>query len=120
LKDKHGTLNPPIGQVQRHIRGTVDLPAAGMSEQLRATESSLYDEKKGIYRINGGDGYIQYAKFSKDGVEIQSINAYGASARPESPHYTSQMELFLNQKMRKMTLKIEEVFKNAVKIYAPK
>jgi acyl-homoserine-lactone acylase len=120
LKDKHGSLNPPLGQVQRHIRGTVNLPAAGMSEQLRATESSLHDEKKGIYRINGGDGYIQYAKFSKDGVEIQSINAYGASARPESPHYTSQMELFLNQKMRKMTLKKEEVFKNAVKIYAPK
>lgn len=120
LKEKHGHLNPPLGQVQRHIRGKVSLPAAGMSEQLRATESSLYDEKKGIYRINGGDGYIQYAKFSPQGVEIQTINAYGASARPESPHYTSQMELFINQKMRSMSLKKEDVYKKAVKIYQPK
>jgi acyl-homoserine-lactone acylase len=64
----------------------------------------LYDKKKGIFRLNSGDGYIQMAKFGKEGVEIGSVNAYGASARPESPHYTDQMEMFVNQQFKRTYL----------------
>lgn len=74
------------------------MPAGGLSEVPRATDAKLYDKKAGIYRVNGGDGYIQFAKFSKEGVRIRSVNAYGASARRESVHYTDQMELFMEEK----------------------
>lgn len=120
LKKKHGTLNTPLGQVQRHIRGNVSLPAAGLSEVPRAADSKLWDKKRGIYRLTGGDGYIQVAKFSRSGTEIRSVNAYGASARPESRHYTDQMELFVNEKTKPMTLKREEVFRQAVQVYPPR
>ncbi|MEN9303036.1 MAG: hypothetical protein RL264_1465 [Bacteroidota bacterium] len=116
----HGSIHVPLGEVQRHIRDTVNLPTEGMSEQIRATESSLYDKKKGIYRINGGDGYIQFVRYSPEGTTIETINAYGASAKSTSPHYTDQMELFVDQKMRPMSFIRETVFKSAVRIYAPR
>lgn len=119
LIQKHGKVNIPLGQVQRHIRGSVSLPAGGLSEVPRATDAKLYDKKAGIYRVNGGDGYIQFAKFSKEGVRIRSVNAYGASARPESVHYTDQMELFMEEKTKPMTLHKDSVLKQAVRIYHP-
>ena len=117
---KHGSLNPPLGQVQRHIRGNVSLPAGGLSEVPRATDSKLWDKKRGVYRVTGGDGYIQVAKFSASGTEIRSVNAYGASAHPGSVHFTDQMELFVHEKTKPMTLNREEVFRHAVRIYHPK
>src|SRR5690606_31810360 len=88
LVKKHGSIDVPFGNVHRHIRGNVSIPASGMREVARAADGKLFDKKKGIYRIMGGDGYIQMVKFSKEGeVEIYSINAFGASSKPESPHY---------------------------------
>lgn len=115
----HGTLKVPLGQVQRHIRGTVNLPAGGLSEVPRATDAKLWDRKKGIFRVTGGDGYIQFAKFSPSGTEIRSVNAYGASAQKNSPHYTDQMELFLREGTKPMSLDKATVFKTALSIYHP-
>ena len=120
LLKTHHTIYPELGAVQRHIRGDLSFPSGGMSEVPRATESSLYDKKKGIYRLNGGDGYIHFAKFSKTGVEIRTINAFGASSMKNSPHYTDQMELFINEKTKPMTLDKAEIFRNAVRVYRPK
>jgi acyl-homoserine-lactone acylase len=120
LLKTHHTIYPQLGAVQRHIRGGISFPSGGMSEVPRATESSLYDKKKGIYRLNGGDGYIHFAKFSNEGTVIRTINAFGASSMKNSPHYTDQMELFINEKTKPMTLDKNENFKNAVKIYHPR
>jgi len=119
LLKTHGTIDVPLGDVQKYIRGNVSFPASGLREVARAAEATLYDEKKGIFRITGGDGYIQMVKFSKAGVEINSINTYGASAHPESHHYTDQMQLFSEEKFRKMTFDKAENMKNAEKIYHP-
>ncbi|MEO0639024.1 MAG: penicillin acylase family protein, partial [Bacteroidota bacterium] len=63
--------------------------------------------------------YISLVRFGPEGPEIETINPYGASARPESPHYTDQMELFTQQKRRKMTLDKAQVMKEAVRTYHP-
>lgn len=117
---KYGSVNVPLSRVQRHIRGAVSLPVNGLKEVPRAVDVSLHDKKTGVYRMNGGDGYIQMAKFSSGSVELETVNAYGASARPESPHYTDQMQLFVNQKFKKMTFDKEEILKKAKRIYHPK
>lgn len=119
LLKTHGTIDLPLGNVQRHIRGNVNLPASGLVEVSRAAENKLYDKKKGIFRLSGGDGYIQMNRYSKEGVEINSINAYGASSRPESKHYNDQMVMFQNEQFRKMTFNREEIFKHAERIYHP-
>ena len=115
----HGSIDIPLGEVQRLIRGNVSLPASGLAEVPRAATPKLYDKKKGIFRITHGDGYMQLVKFSKAGVELHSIHNYGQSSNPDSPHYTDQMKLFSEEKFKPMTFDKEEILKKAEKVYHP-
>lgn len=117
LLANYGKLEVTLGQFQRHIRDHVDLPIGGAPDVLAAIYSTK--QKDGRYRAFAGESYIELVRFNKDGVEIESINSYGSNANTGDIHSTSQMELFSNQKLKKMTLDKEEVLKNAVRIYHP-
>lgn len=119
MLSKYGTLDVKLGDVQRMIRGNVSFPASGLREVSRAADPKLYDKAEGTWRITGGDGYIQVNKYSAKGVEINSINAYGASSHPESKHYTDQMEMFSKEQFKKMTFDWEVIKRNAEKVYSP-
>ncbi len=119
LLKTHGTLDVELGKVQRLIRGDKSLPAHGLREVPRATDTKLHDKKKGIYKVTGGDGYIQIARFSKEGAEIRSINAYGASNHEDSPHYSDQMEMFTKHQYRKIHLDRESLEARAERFYHP-
>lgn len=118
LQENFGTVKVPLGQLQRHSRGTVNLAYGGGPDVLAAVGSRM--QKNGRLRPTAGDSYIQLVRFTKDGPLLETINAYGASAKPDSPHYTDQMELFTKQKLKPMTLKKEEILKKAKRVYAPK
>ena len=115
----HGTLDVPLGNVQRLIRGDKSLPAHGLREVPRATDTKLHDKKKGIYKVTGGDGYIQIARFGKDGTVVRSINALGASAKPDSPHFNDQMQLFTNHEYRVIPFDRATIEAQAERIYHP-
>ena len=51
---------------------------------------------------------------------IETVHSYGSSNRPGSPHYNDQMEMFVEQKRKSMTLDINIVRQNAKRIYHPK
>lgn len=112
-----GSLTVPLGAVQKHVRGNVELPVGGMPEVLAATISQPY--KNGMRKTFVGDSYIELVRYSKDTVEIESVNAYGASAKPNSPHYTDQMQMFVDQKLKPMTLDKAKIYKDAERIYHP-
>ena len=112
-----GALRVPLGDVQKHVRGNVELPVGGVPEVLAATISQPY--KKGMRRTYVGDSYIQLVRYSKDSIEIESVNAFGASAKPNSPHYTDQMQMYVDQKLKPMTLDKETIYRNAEKVYHP-
>lgn len=114
-----GTLDVPLGMVQRLARGDKSLPIGGLSEVPRAVDTK-YDKKRKCHVMTSGDGYMIMAKFGKQGVELHSVSAYGASAHPDSPHYTDQMDLFANEKTKIMSFDKETVFKNAKRIYQPR
>jgi len=69
--------------------------------------------------VTAGDGYIQVARFSKEGADIRSINAFGASNHEESPHYNDQMEMFTNHEYRKIYLDRETLESTSERIYHP-
>ncbi|MES2622378.1 MAG: penicillin acylase family protein [Bacteroidota bacterium] len=119
MLDKYGTIDVKLGDVQRLIRGDLSLPASGLREVSRAADPKVQDKINGIWQIKGGDGYIQMNKYSKSGVEINSVNAYGSSSHPESKHYTDQMEMFTKEKFKPMTFDWEEIKKKAEKVYYP-
>jgi acyl-homoserine-lactone acylase len=119
LVKKHGSLDIPLGNVQRIIRGEKSLPAHGLKEVPRATDIKLHDKRKGVYKVTGGDGYIQIARFGNGKPEIRSVNIYGASNRPESPHFSDQMEMFNAHEFKAMPLERSEVEKMAERVYHP-
>ena len=115
---KHfGKLQIPLGDVQKHVRGNVVLPIGGGPEVLAATITKPY--KDGMRQSFVGESYIQLARFSKAGVELETVHAYGASAKPNSPHYTDQMQMFVHKKLKPMTLDKATVYKTAASIYHP-
>jgi acyl-homoserine-lactone acylase len=72
-------------------------------------------------KMISGDAYICLVRYPKDGSlpVIESVNTFGASMHPDSPHYKDQMQLFIDQKLKKMSLSKEEVIKHAEKVYHP-
>ncbi len=112
-----GKIHVQLGDLQRHQRGNIDIPLGGGPDMIRAAYPQPY--KKGRFRIFVGDSYIMLVKFSKDGPEIHTISPYGASNKPNSPHYTDQMQLYANKQTKPMTLNKAEIYKKAEKIYHP-
>lgn len=113
-----GTLELPLGEIQRLSRGDVNLPIAGMPDVLAAMYSKPTKDK--TYKAFAGESYIALVRFGENGVEIESVNTFGASEKPESPYYTSEMKLFATQQLKKMTLDTTAVLQNAKRIYHPK
>ncbi len=117
MLEKFGSLEIALGDFQRHTRENVNLPIGGAPDVLAAIYSR--ETKDGTYRAIAGESYIEMVQFGPSGVEIESINAFGASEKPGTPNSTTQMEYFASGKLKKMSLNKEEVLKNAVRIYSP-
>lgn len=115
--DTYGELEVPWGEIQRHIRGDVNIPLPGGPDVLAAMYSIKADNKQ--IRGVAGESYIALVQFSKDGVEVETVNAFGSSAEPDSPHYTDQMQLFADQKLKPMSLDIDKAFAEADTVYYP-
>lgn len=112
-----GRSNLQLGDVQKLVRGSVEIPLPGLPDVLAPMYSIPY--KNGMVKGNQGDAYIELVRFTKDLPIIETLNVYGASARKESPHYTDQMEMYVRQQTKPMTLNKAEVYKNAVTKYHP-
>lgn len=114
----YGSTKVPLGNFQRHRRGKVDLPLAGGPDVLAAMYS--VEQADGTFKGVAGESYILLARFGPDEVEIESIHAYGSSEKPESPHYTDQMDLFVRQQLKTMSLNKANVLQEAKRVYSPK
>lgn len=94
-------IDPPMKDVLRLRQGDVDLPLDGGNDTIRA--STLWDvEDDGRLSVRHGDSFIMFVEWAKDGaVTSRSIQPFGAATtRPDSPHYTDQMQLFVDHKLK--------------------
>lgn len=116
---KHfGSLRMRLKDVQKHVRGDKVIGVGGAPDVLASNMSKPY--KKGMLKTFVGESYIMLVDFDVNGIpKIETINAFGASNRPDSPHYNDQMELWSQHKTKKMTLNKNEVYENAERIYHP-
>jgi acyl-homoserine-lactone acylase len=115
-----GRIDPPLGAVQRMRRGTVDLPANGGTDTLRA--ATTWDpQPDGRMRVKHGDSFIMTMNWDKAGkVSSQSIQPYGAATtRPGSPHYTDQMKLFIDRKFKPVRFDRADIVATAKRAYRP-
>jgi acyl-homoserine-lactone acylase len=109
--------NLQLGDIQKLVRGEKVVPLPGLPDLLAPMYSIPY--KDGMYKGNQGDAYIELVRFTKNGPIIESLNVYGASAQKDSPHYTDQMDMYVQQQTKTMTLNKAAVYQQAVRKYNP-
>jgi acyl-homoserine-lactone acylase len=123
LTTHFGKTNVPLGAYQQHVRGSTELPIWGLPDVLATINSAPYKTasgQTGRARSVQGESYIMLAKFGKTGLPtLETVHCFGASSRPDSPHYTDQMELFVQMKTKPMTLDKEQVLREAKRVYKP-
>ncbi|MBS1556382.1 MAG: acylase [Bacteroidetes bacterium] len=112
-----GRTNISLAEYQKLVRGNKEVALPGLPDVISSMRSMPY--KDGRVKGEQGESYIELVKFTKDGPEIETINCYGASNKADSPHYADQMELFVQQKTKPMTLDKKKVYAEAVKVYHP-
>jgi len=107
-----------LGDFQKLVRGTKELPIFGLPDVVTAMRGSPY--KNGRVKITHGESYIGMVRFTPTKTYYESVISFGNSRRPESPHYTDQMDLFANFKTKKMSFDRSDVLKTAKRVYLPK
>ncbi len=117
LRKHFGTVEVPLGQLQRHVRGDEDYPIGGAPDVISAMYA--HDWKNGRKRSYLGDSYIQLIRFTEQGVKIQSVQPYGNSNVEGSPHFNDQMDMYLNQKTKEESLDPEWVKAHTKEKYHP-
>ncbi|MBO0935120.1 penicillin acylase family protein [Fibrella sp. HMF5335] len=121
---KHfGKTGVTLGEYQQHARGNRATPIWGLPDVLASIYSAPYKTPTGqtgrVHSTNG-ESYIMLVKFPKTGLPIiETVNCFGASANPSSPHFTDQMNLFTGMKTKPMTLDKATVLSTAKRIYHP-
>jgi acyl-homoserine-lactone acylase len=61
-----------------------------------------------------------FIRFTKDALpQIETVNMYGASAKKGNKHFDDQVDMYIQQQTKRMTLKKEEVYKMAERVYWP-
>ena len=107
-----------LGEFQKLVRGNKELPIYGLPDVVTAMRGQPY--KDGKIKITHGESYIGLVRFTPNKTYFESVISFGNSRRPESPHYTDQMELYSNFETKKMSFDRSDVMKTAKKVYAPK
>lgn len=119
LMKHYGTTQVPLSKVQLVKRGSVELPMPGFPDAL-AANYCRQDKETGKYYGYVGDSYTLLVEYSPTGpVRIETLHNYGSSARPDSKHYTDQMQLFSKQQTKTMTLDWAKILQEAERVYQP-
>jgi acyl-homoserine-lactone acylase len=118
MQTNFGRTDLTLGDLQKLVRGDKEWPLGGFPDLLSPqwTEPMANGKLKSI----GGDGLVMFVRFAKEGLpKIETINMYGASAKPGNKHFDDQVEMYLKQQTKTMTLDKATVYKNAERVYHP-
>jgi len=119
LLKHYGTLEVPLGDVQKIVRGDIEMPMYGSAQTLANCHVKKY--KKGKVKMKHGDTFVMYTQYGQDGLEsMKTVNLYGNSWKPESPHYADQMELLVNKQVKERALDRETIYRKAMRRYSPR
>lgn len=113
-----GSVSITLGDIQKLVRGNEERSANGLPDVLAAAYAEPY--RNGIRKVVSGDAYICFVRYPKNGLPlIESVNTFGSSSHPDSPHFRDQEELFRQQKTKPMTLDKETILRKAERTYHP-
>ena len=116
---RHGAYDVAWGDVHRVRAGKVDHPIGGCSGALGCFRVlNFRNEPDGKRAAAGGDGWVIAVEFT-DLPRAYSVLAYGQSARPDSPHYYDQAEMFAKGEFKRVVLTEKEIDAQTIRRYRP-
>ncbi len=119
LREHHGRLDPPLGDLLRLRHGDADLPLTGGPDALRAIYWT--ETEDGVALAGIGDSYIMDIAWDADGrVSSRSVHQFGtATSRPASAHYADQALLFAAMRMKPTWFHAEDLARHIACRYRP-
>lgn len=119
LMTQYGRVDVEWQEVNRLIRGDVDLGVGGAPDVLHAIYGEL--EEDGRFRGIAGDSYIMIIQWDADGqLTSQSIHQYGSATLDEtSPHFADQAPIFVRRQLKPVWFTLDEIENNLSTTYRP-
>jgi acyl-homoserine lactone acylase PvdQ len=118
LTEHFGQVDPQWSEVNRLVRGDIDLGLGGGPDLLHAVYGDRVDGKfEGI----AGDAYVLLVTFWLDGsVVSESIHQFGADTLGEgSAHYADQAALFTARRFKPVWFDEADILANLEREYRP-
>ncbi len=113
-----GRLDPKWGDVNRLVRGSVDLPIGGGPDILRAIYPGDFG-LSGRLEARAGDTWMALVDWAPDGTQTaEVVHQYGAATLDQdSPHYADQAPLFASRAWRKARFDRDDIAAHAQRSY---
>lgn len=120
LLDAVGRLDPPWGEVNRHVRGDVNVPVGGGPDILRAIYGRGLEED-GYLTNSAGDGLYYLVSWDVDGkLAVEGVHQFGsATLDASSPHYSDQAEDYANEILHAPLFDEASLQENLLRAYRP-
>jgi len=118
LYNHYGKLDVMWGNVNRLIRGDVNLGLAGGPDIAHAVYG--LPNENGQIKGWAGDAFLMLVEWGKDGVSSESIHQYGSNTQhQDSKHYADQTKLFVERKLKPVWRELKSIKANLEKVYRP-
>jgi len=120
LREHHGRLDPPWGELNRFRRGRFDEPIDGGPDVLRAAEARALGPD-GTFTADSGDTLILFVEWDAEGrVRSETIHQFGsATLDAASPHFDDQVPLFLAERTKPVRLDEADLRAHLEREYRP-
>ncbi len=107
----------PLETILKHQRGDKEIGIGGFPDVM----ALIYplEQKDGTLKAYVGENITMFIEFGVDKISMESIVPYGSSNKKESKHFDDQMEMFTNQKLKKVSIYEYEILPTIVKTYHP-
>ena len=115
-----GRIDPPWGEVNRHVRGELNLPVAGGPDILRAIYGRGLEDNGFLTNV-AGDGLYYLVSWAADGTQkIEGVHQFGsATLDATSPHYGDQAEDYAKEILHDPLFSEAALQKHLQRVYAP-
>jgi acyl-homoserine-lactone acylase len=98
LIDKTGRIDPVWGDINRHVRGNLNLAVGGGPDTLRAVYGTGMEDNGFLTNVAGDGLYYLVSWDSQGNQKIRGVHQFGAATLDEdSPHFSDQAQDYVDE-----------------------